>query len=361
MIPIYKPYLPKRSLRYAHEALDSGWISSLGKYKILCEEKLKEMFGYGHVLLTNNGTSAIYLVSKCLKYKYPNINRVIIPNNVYVAAANAFLYDKEFKMVCSDINYQTWNMQYYGFRPSNDAILVVHNLGNIVNIPKLKREISNIIVEDNCEGIGGKHEGSYSGTQSLCSSLSFFSNKSITSGEGGAFCTNDKDLYDYANLIHGQGQSSEKYIHSVLGNNFRMTNIQAGILLGQLEIFDEITERKKIRFDYYREELSNVYNVRTQQCEENCSPSNWMFGVRIVGNYGYKNIEKYFTKAGIETRPMFYPMYYHNHLKNIPYVDNRVPEILSRECFMIPSYPELKKSEQKYIIETIKNYSKGVK
>jgi len=361
-IPIYQPYLPKKSLKYAHEAIDSGWISSLGKYKNLCEEKLKEMFGYKYLLLVNNGTAAIHLVSKCLKYRYPHIERVIVPNNIYCAGWNAFLYDKDFKLFCSKIDIDTWNIKLESVRQC-DAILIVHNLGNIFNVPKLKREINNVIVEDNCEGLGGKYEGFYSGTKSICSSLSFFANKNITCGEGGAFCTEDEELYDYANLVHGQGQSKKRYIHSILGYNFRMTNIQAALLLGQLEIFDEIMKRKQEIFNYYREELLKVEEVKIQKIEDNTSPSNWMFGIRIPGEDGYTEIEKYFNDKGIETRPLFYPIDYHAHLWSNSFVDidknDRLPSILSDECFMIPSYPELTKNDQKYIIETIKNYCRG--
>jgi perosamine synthetase len=364
MIPIYKPYLPKNSLKYAHEALDSGWISSLGKYKNLCEEELKEKFGYKYVLLTNSGTSAIHLVSKCLEHKYPGIRRVIVPGNVYVAAYNAFLYDRRLTLWGARVNERTWNIDLESLTSTklkpNDAILIVHNLGNTYNIPKLKREVKNIIVEDNCEGLGGIHEGTYTGTQSLCSSISFFSNKNITSGEGGAFCTQDEEIYNYANLIHGQGQSSKRYVHSVLGNNFRMTNIQAALLLGQLEIFDEIMEMKRNVFYNYRRELSQIENVRIQFTDFNCIPSNWMMGLRIIGNKNYEEIEKYFNSKGIETRPMFYPMHHHEHLKNIDREYDSLSSILSEECFMIPSYPELYKFQQKYIINTIKNYCKGV-
>jgi perosamine synthetase len=361
MIPIYKPYFTDKSLSYAHEALQSGWVSSLGKYKNLCEEKLKEMFGYKYVLLTNNGTSATYLVAKCLQYKYPSVEYITVPNNVYVASYNAFLYDKEFELLCSTTDIKTWNIKV-PFSRDLAVVLIVHNLGNIINVPKLKRQNPDtIFIEDNCEGIGGKYEGFYSGTQSLCSSLSFFSNKNITAGEGGAFCTEDEDLYNYANLIHGQGQSNKRYIHNVLGNNFRMTNIQAAILYGQLELFKEITDRKESIFDYYRKELSTIEKVKVQEIEEGTTHSNWMFGVRIRGNKNYEEVNKYFNSKGIETRPMFYPIWYHEHLKNIERVYDSVPELLSKECFMLPSYPELKKLDQNHIIETIKKYSKGLK
>ena len=361
-IPIYKPFLPKKSLRYVYDSLKSGWISSLGKYKNLCEEKLKEKFEYKYVLLTNNGTSSTYLVSKSIKFKYPYIKNIIVPNSVYCAAWNSFLYDKEFNLIPWFVNEETWNIDLTNFKHIDDtAVLLVHNLGNIINVPKLKREFPKIIfVEDNCEGIYGKYEKYYSGTKSKVSSLSFFANKNITCGEGGAFCTDDEELYNYANLVHGQGQSSKKYIHSVLGNNFRMTNVQAAILYGQLEIFDEIMERKKEIFNYYNKEFSNIENIRTQKVEKNCSHSYWMYGIRIIGNSCYEDVEKYFNEVGIETRPMFYPIHYHEHLKYLKKEDDPIPEILSRECFMIPSYPELKKEELKHIVKTVNDYCKGV-
>ena len=123
----------------------------------------------------------------------------------------------------------------------NTAILVVHNIGNIINVPKLKLEFPNtVILEDNCEGFLGKYDNKYTGTESFASSISFFGNKTITSGEGGAFITNDDDVFEYINKIKSQGQSNEKFIHDVLGYNYRMTNIQAAILYGQLDSLSEI-------------------------------------------------------------------------------------------------------------------------
>ena len=364
MIPIYKPYLPPESLKYAYEAIDSGWISSLGKYKKLCEELLKEKFGYKYVILVNNGTSATHLVAKVLQFKHPKIEHLYVPNSVYVAAWNAFLFDKnKWKFRCLDVDEETWNQKDKEEYQKNSALLVVHNLGNIYNVPKIKRQFPDLpIVEDNCEGISGKYEGKYSGIESLCSSLSFFANKTITCGEGGAFCTNDQESYEYANLIHGQGQSSIKYIHSLMGNNFRMTNIQAGLLYGQFEIYDKIIDMKKNVFELYREELKNIENISIQKVDENCDHSNWMFCVRVIGNKSYFDIDKFFIKNDIETRPFFYPINYHPYMNDdIIYESNNYnAKMLSKECFMIPSYPELTIKDQRKIIETIKKYSEGV-
>lgn len=359
MIPIYKPYLPKKCLKYAYDALESGWISSQGKYKNLCQDLLKEKFGYKNVLLVNNGTSACYLMAKALKFKNPKITYIIVPNNVYVASWNTFLYDNQYKLIVADINPSTWNIDLNKIKTvkPNTAILIVHNLGNICNILNFKKTNNVIILEDNCEGLGGKYSNFYSGTQSFCSSLSFFANKNITCGEGGAFCTNENDVYEYVNLYHGQGVSNKRYIHSMLGTNMRMTNIQAALLYGQLKIYDEIMEKKENVFNFYKKILSNCNSITLQITESDCQHSKWMFGIRIHNNKSYDILNEYFLKNNVETRPMFYPINKHGHLQNIK-CNSKISKKLSDEVIILPSYPELTKSDINKITKVLFNYIK---
>jgi len=141
MIPIYKPYLPQGSLRYAHEALDSGWLSSQGKYIAIVTEKLQELLGVKYVLPLNNGTSAMHLVSKCAARL--GKTEVIIPNNVYIAAINSFLFDTNFRLYSVDASLDTWNYDLEKLDQAitehpNAAVLVVSNIGNIINVPALQ-------------------------------------------------------------------------------------------------------------------------------------------------------------------------------------------------------------------------------
>lgn len=363
IIPIYKPFLPKSCLTYVTEAIKSGWISSQGKYIKLCEDKLKEIFGYKNLLLVNNGTSATYLLSKAIKFKRPDINKIIVPNCVYIAAYNAFLYNNEFSLCCVDINKDTWNIDLKNININDrTAVLIVHNLGNIFNVPKFQRDTNYrvLVVEDNCEGLGGTYETQYSGTASFASSLSFFSNKNLTMGEGGAFCTNDLDVFEYIKCLHGQGISNKRYIHKMMGNNFRATNIQAAILYGQLEYYKEILNRKLEIFEYYKSKLGNIENIELQKEDYNCKHSNWMFGIRITNKkINYEQIEKYFTENGIEVRPFFYPVWYHKYNICSNYINTQInSNIINETCFMIPSFPELTKKKQDKIINKIEKFAK---
>ena len=367
MIPVYKPFLTKKSLEYAHKALNSGWISSHGKYIEIVKDKLQDLLNVKHVLLTNNGTSATHLVAKCLKYKYPNIQNIIVPNNVFVAAINSFLFDKEFKLYANDASLETWNMSFENLQDP-EAILVIHNIGNIINIENIKNMYPNaVIVEDNCEGFLGKYDKKkYSGSLSLASSISFYGNKNLTSGEGGAFITNDADIFEYARCIHGQGYSDTKFLHKELGYNYRITNIQAAILLGQLEIMPDIMKKKNDLFQCYFNHFSKIHNVKLQKIDFETEPANWMFGVRVIGG-NFQIAKSIFEKNKIEIRPIFYPIDMHSHLeKNSSIVFNydkklNNAKLLNNECIILPSYPDLKKDEIKHIFKTFKEYISVIK
>lgn len=364
MIPIYSPFVSKSSIKYVEDAIATTWIGSTGKYKEIVTDVLKDRLKIKHILLVNNGTSACHLVSKAIKYKYPNINRIITPNNVYVAAINAFLFDNFYNICPIDADIDSWNFDIKKIPILNekDAILAVHNVGNIINIPKLKKIFYNtVIVEDNCEGLFGKYDDKYSGTESFCSSISFHSAKTITCGEGGAFLTNDSEIMEVVERIHGQGQSEQKYIHNILGYNYRMTNIQAAILLGQLESLNEILEKKEYIYEYYKKNI-NYENIFFQKEDTKTEHSKWMMGIRVLNNPGYFYAKKYFDDLKIEIRPMFFPLSFHKHIfEKIKIGEEKNANILSKECFFIPSYPNLNKNELKYISDNVINFAKGCK
>jgi perosamine synthetase len=363
MIPIYKPYFTETNLKYAHEAINSGWVSSQGEYLDLAKNKLKEILGCKYLILTNNGTTSTHLLAIALKFKYPHIKKIIVPNNVYVAAWNSFLYDKNYELVPIEADLETWNFDVSKIKEKldeNTAILVVHNIGNVVNVPQLRNQFPNtVILEDNCEGFLGKYEDKYSGTESFASSISFFGNKTLTSGEGGAFITNDDEVFEFINTTKNQGQSEVKFIHSQLGYNYRMTNIQAAILYGQLLDLDYILKKKKQIFELYQNNLKTIPNIKFQRIENNTVHSNWMFGVRF-SDFDLKRkreLELYLFENGIDSRPMFYDINKHAHLSHLDCETNNA-QLLQSQCLILPSYPELTNSQIMFICDKIKRFLK---
>jgi len=368
MIPIYSPYVAPNTKKYLNNVVKSNWYSSGGYYYDASKEKLKDILCAKHVLLTNNGTTATHLLSKILKNK-KSIEKIICPDGVYVAAWNSFLFDSDLKIQFVDSNLKTWNYDRIALEevlkkenPDTTAVLVVHNIGN----PFLLKEKNFLIVEDNCEGFLGKYEEEkMTGTECLASSISFFSNKNVTCGEGGAVITNDDDSYHLAQTIHGQGQSSTKFVHSHLGYNYRMTNLAAALLFSQLEVYEEILEKKKELFDFYKSALKDIENIYFQETEKNCIHSNWMFGIRIKGS-SYTQTQKFFSMNGVETRPMFYTASQQPYLEEyidsgkIQIINNANAKILNQEIVILPSFPDLSKKDRKKVINVIKKYSKMV-
>ena len=364
MISIYNPNI-KEYTSSAIDAIKSGWISNHGIYIKKATDKLKEILNVKNAILMANGTCATHCLFISLKYKYTNISKIYIPNNCYVAAWNSLFneyLENEVEVMKMDIN--TWNIntdeEYIKSLSENSAMLIVHNLGNIINVPRLKKLRPDIIfVEDNCEGLFGSYENIKTSASDdvLCSSVSFYGNKIITTGEGGAFLTNNDDLYNYINKVYSQGMSNIKYLHDTHAYNYRMTNIQAAFLFDQLNDLDSILLKKKILFNNYKKLLSKNSKIKLFKEENNTSSSCWIFSIRIIDNkFSIDETFNFFKENNIDTRPFFYPINKHNHLSNIEFNDD-ISYILNKEIIMIPSSPDITNEEQEVVVNIINKFT----
>lgn len=358
-IPIYIPYL-ERYQTSAISAIKSNWISSAGEFVKSAEDRLKKLLNVKYCILMNNGTSATHCLYVALKLKCPNLTRIYIPNGVFIAPWNTGLveYPKDvFVVMRTDpltLNTDV-SEEYILSLEKNSAMIVVHNYGNIVNVPRLKRMRPDItFVEDNCEGLFGKYEGMYSGTQSLCSSCSFFANKSISCGEGGCFFTNDDQVYEYMKTFYSHGMTSERYIHDRVATNYRMTNVQAGFLYDQLCDLDHILNLKKNIMSRYCQAFQDIPQIYPLQTEEDTEIANWMYVITFSDNY--EEFEKYMNSQNIDTRPLFYDIGEHPHLTDITKHSSDV--ILPRGA-MLPSYPGLTEEQQNHVIQSVISFFTG--
>ena len=363
MIPIYKPYISKYKSS-AIAAINDEWISNYGINIDLATNKINDILKTKYCIMMNNGTSATHALFVAVKFKHPEIQKLYVPNYVFISPWNCALieYDKsqlEVMRTDSDtLNIDT-SEGYIKSLDTCSAVLIVHNLGNIVNVPRLKRIRPDIIfIEDNCEGLFGKYEGVYSGTQSLCSAVSFYANKTITTGEGGAFFTNDLDIYKYIKKYYSHGMSEVRYIHDVRGTNYRMTNIQAGFLYDQLCDIEHILEKKKTIITNYLFLLQNLIQlnkVKLLESEFGTEASNWMF-ILIAPGVDYNKLENAFNTKNIQIRPLFYDIHKHSHLISIKTDMDENNDGIINNGLMLPSYPSLTFNEQEYIISVLRDY-----
>jgi len=359
-LPIYIPYKVEQS-KSVIEALNSGWVSSQGLFIQLCIDKLKQLLNVKYAILTNNGTSSTHCIAMALKFKHPTINKIYVPDNVYVAAINSMLFEYPLSQLqVLPMDYKTLNIDLSCIDKleTNSALLIVHNIGIIIDTPLLRRRRPDIVfIEDACEAFMANYtSGELVGSDSLASSFSFYANKIITCGEGGLFVTNDKEVYEHVFKKCHQGQTNERYVHDTIAYNYRMTNIQAALLYDQILLLQEIlTKKKEIFREYYNQLQDEIFSYNN---------SLWMMCCKIETTISLKETNSFFERNNIEIRPMFYPLTKHSHLKNIKYLDEQsklVSNRIHKDYFIFPSYPSLLPNEIVHIANIIKQYRNRMK
>jgi perosamine synthetase len=348
--PIYTPTIAPYTTSI-HKAIADEWISSQGEFIEKSRQKCSELLNVPYVVMTNNGTSATHLLYASLRYKYPSLTRIYVPNYVFVAVWNCALYEYDSAIISVlRTDPCTLNMcvdeDYIQSLEINSAVVIVHNVGNVVNVPRLKRIRPDLIfVEDCCEAFLETYEGEPVGSAGLCGAISFFANKIITCGEGGIWFTHDKELYDFIYKTCHHGMTNERYVYDVLGYNYRMTNLQAALLYDQLCDIDRILDQKRRVYTRYCTLIkSTQFQVATTGL--------WMFLIRIP-NGNYASVRNHMISHGIDTRPMFYEISEHSHLRMIRHEPQ---DIHHPEFVMLPSSPTLTTFDQCYIVNGLQTH-----
>lgn len=352
-LPIYRPSIGQREKELVMDCLETSWISSLGKYVGIFEQKLAANSGVAHAISMHNGTHPLHIA--CLLSGVDEDSEVIVPALSYVATANAVAYCGA-KPVFVDVSTKDWNIDVSKIEeritPKTKAIVAVDIYGCPADYRSLK-EIANRhslkLIADAAESIGATYHGKPSGSLGDFSTFSFFGNKTLTTGEGGALLTNNSALALKAQQLKNQGNSDTKrYFHDVLGYNYRMTNIQAAIGLGQLERLEEIIARKKQIYDLYRSLLGEY--VTFQEIKEGVVSSHWLVSFRLPSNVDRNELSLALEARGIETRPFFVSM------DKLPYFEDgdfTVSHDLSERGMSVPSFPLLLDEEVEFICQSI--------
>jgi perosamine synthetase len=352
---VYEPWLTGLEKDYAKQAIDSTWISSNGSFIQKAEELLSEYYGC-HAIVSNNGTTALHLCCRVAGMK-PG-DRVLVPSTTYAATAFAPSYCGG-KVEFIDADPETWNMDLCAVVKACQAnkvdyVIPVHLFGNPVDMNQLDylaEEYDFTIIEDACESIGATVDGMLTGTLGKIAAISFYGNKTLTSGEGGAVISTNKDLVMHAKMLRGQAQSFDKrYWHLDIGYNYRMTNIQAAILYAQLLRRNEILQEKERVAEQYKNNFNDDKRVIMQKVLDGHHHSYWMIVIKTP--IPATELAKSLDVSNIETRPMFYPLDEMPPFKGEGH--SIVSNELSEKCLMLPSSPLLDNEEIKFICDAVK-------
>ncbi len=363
-LPISEPNLGAQELKYVGECILTGWVSSAGKFVTQFEQMFSDFCGTQFGISSSSGTTALHLALVALGIG-PG-DEVIVPSFSFISTANAVVYTGATP-VFIDSEITTWNMNprevENAITKKTKAIIPVHIYGHPADmspIIEIAEKYDLTIIEDAAEAHGALYKGQKTGSLGHMAIFSFYGNKTITTGEGGMVVTDNKELADKIRILRDHGMDpGKRYSHSVLGYNYRLTNIQAALGVAQMERIDQIVDQKCTNAAIYGKELSSIPGITLPPNAEWAKNIYWLYSILVdEKEFGISVAElgKRLEIKSIETRPLFPPI----HQQPIYDTKQHLPvcERLSKTGISLPSSANINKDEINRIAWEIKNIQK---
>lgn len=315
MIPIMGPLIDHQEIDRVMDCLNTGWISSQGEYIAAFESSFAEFCRTRFGIATSNGTTALHLALVTLGIG-PG-DEVIVPALSFIATANVVVHAGA-KPVFADVSEATWTLDpdqvASRITGRTKAVIPVHLYGHPADMTPLmglaeKKHFW--VVEDAAEAHGAEYEGKKVGGIGHLGCFSFYGNKIISTGEGGMIVTNDPEWADRARMLRDHGMSRErKYWHPLVGFNYRLTNVQAAIGMGQMTKLEAILEKKRQIAAYYHQKFEGVAGIVRPPEAPWAKNIFWLYSILLKPEVDKNRDEliRFLTQAGVESRPLFYPI-----------------------------------------------------
>lgn len=380
MIPLSVPVIKGNEKKYVDEAISNGWVSASGSYVTRFEHEMADYLKVKQTAAVQSGTAALHL-SYLLSGVKPG-QEVIVPALTFIAAVNPVKYlgaepvfmdcDDSLNMDCQklkDFLKKECTKTTLGLRNNKSkriitAITVVHIFGNMADMESLVRladEYGLKLIEDATEALGtrytdGIYEGKFAGTMGDFGAYSFNGNKIITTGGGGMVTA--KKAADVERCVYLATQAKDDslfYVHNHIGYNYRMTNMQAALGVGQLECLEDYIHIKVQNYNYYREKLENFEDLQLMPFNEKARNNHWFYSL-LLKNKALKRdiLMRQLKEAGIETRPIWKL----NHTQTMyqscqTYYIEKAPFYQSR-IINLPCSVNVTEADMYFIIEALK-------
>ncbi len=347
-IPVNEPLLNGNEKKYLLECIETGWISSEGPFIAEFERRFAARMGRKYGVAVCNGTAAIDATIEALGIG-PG-DEVIMPAFTIISCI-AQIVRNGAKPVLVDSDPFTWNMDIAQIEAKvnsrTKAIMIVHIFGLPVDadpVLEIAERHGLFVIEDAAEMHGQTYKGRPCGSIGDVSTFSFYPNKNITTGEGGMILTDDDELAETLRSLRNLCFKPEnRFVHDRLGWNLRMTNMQAAIGLAQLERLDEFVDRKRKMGSLYDYLLKNSPGFQRPLLRTEYSENiYWVYGILVdeALKLSGKEVRMKLAKAGVGTRPFFYPMHQQPVLRKLGLFEGEsypVAERLYQQGLYLPS------------------------
>lgn len=314
-VPVNAPVVTDAAKRYVADALETGWISSAGEYLDRFEESFAAYVGVEHGVAVSNGTTALHLALAALDIG-PG-DEVIVPDFTIISCMNAVLYTGATP-VFVDVDPETYTLDPVllsaCITERTKAVMPVHIYGHSCDmqpILEVAQERSLHVIEDAAEVHGATYRGQQCGSMGTVAAFSFYANKIVTTGEGGMVVTDDDLIADRLRLLRNLAHSPQRrFWHEEVGFNYRLTNLQAALGLGQLEHIGEFIASKRAMAARYTGQLSGIRGIVLPVTKDYAENVYWMYAVRVEDSLGISRDElcARLKEKGVDTREFFIPL-----------------------------------------------------
>ena len=405
------PTMHGDELKYMKEAYTSNWMSTVGENINEVEKKVCEYTGSKYAVALSAGTASLHLAIKAAGIKVYGMpksganvlegKKVFCSDMTFAATVNPVVYEGG-EPVFIDSEYDTWNMdpkslkKAFEIYPDVKIVVVAHlygTPGKIEELNKIIKEHNAVLVEDAAESLGATYKGRQTGTFGDYNILSFNGNKIITGSSGGCFLTDDEEASKKVRKWSTQAREAAPwYQHEELGYNYRMSNVIAGVVRGQLSYLDEHIARKKAIYERYKDGLKDLPLLMNPFDNENSNPNFWLSCLIVDSNAMCRQVRsenetcyiketgktcpteilESLSKINAEGRPIWKPMhmqpiYRMNHFitkegsgraRTNAYISGKISDIgmdIYSRGLCLPSDIKMTTDEQDRIIEVIRS------
>lgn len=277
------PTMHGDELKYMTEAFETNWMSTVGKNINEVEKEICEKLGCKYAVALSAGTAALHLAVKLAGVK--NGDKVFCSDMTFDATVNPVVYEGGVP-VFIDTEYGTWNMdpialeKAFELYPEVKVVVIAHLYGTPGKVDELKavcQKHNAVIIEDAAESLGATYKGRQTGTFGSYNCISFNGNKIITGSSGGMLLTDSKDAAEKVRKWSTQSRENAPwYQHEELGYNYRMSNVIAGVVRGQLPYLEEHIAQKKAIYMRYKEAFKDLPVKMNPYDEKNSEPNFWL-------------------------------------------------------------------------------------
>jgi len=356
------PSVGKTELEYLSKSIKEKWLTE----GPMCQDFLNhilEFTGSKYAVLAPNGTLGLFL--GLLALDLPADSEIIIPDFTFFASSSSAIF-AGLTPVFVDVDNETFNIDpdkiEQAITNKTKAIMPVHIYGQSANMERIMNiaEQYNLkVIEDAAQAYGVFYKDRHCGTFGDVSVISFFADKTITMGEGAVLLTQNEAIYNKLKLLRNQGrENSGTFIHSSVGMNFRLTDLQCGVGLAQARKFPQILQKKSEYYEIYYQLLKGVGDLTFLKLEKQSSFVPFRFFIRT--NYKEALIS-FLDNSGIDVREFFFPMSEQPPLKkyNISPDNIIVSKKLYETGLCLPIHDSLTKENIKYICDRVKEFFKS--